>query len=394
MVEITFSSGNSGTGRPTVTSRMGTTCGPIEEGDVVGLPAERRSGGDRHRCVERHRAGAGASTGCRGLSCRSDRPPTRGARGSAATIIAAGGTAVAAVADVGDRSALRAAIAEIESRLGPADVMVANAGFGAPTRLDPLNTPDVEQTIRVNVLGVIYSIEAVLPGMIARGRGHLLAVSSLAAFKGLPGESAYCASKAAVNAYMEGLRIALRPKGVVVTTVCPGFVKTPMTPMNSAATPFLMSADAAARRIARLIARRRGGVDCFPLPMVLLMSLIARLPDSLVARLVRVEPGPNRPEPNARRKVPDDRPGRQDAARREGPLRGHRAWGRLRRRIDLGPGGPVLRAAGECQHHHRTARRRPLGHGGMRRTSISATRSPRRTFSACGRSRVWHGPTT
>ena len=142
----------------------------------------------------------------------------------AGEIAAAGGTAAAAVADVGDRAALRAAIAEIEGRLGPTDVMVANAGFGAPTRLDPLNIDDVEQTIRVNLMGVIYSIEAVLPGMLARGRGHLLAVSSLAAFKGLPGESAYCASKAAVNAYMEGLRIALRARGVVVTTVCPGFV--------------------------------------------------------------------------------------------------------------------------------------------------------------------------
>ena len=128
-------------------------------------------------------------------------------------IAAAGGTAAAAVADVGDRAALRAAVAEVESRLGPVDVMVANAGFGVPTRLDPLNTADVEQTFRVNVLGVIYSIEAVLPGMLARGRGHLLAISSLAAFKGLPGESAYCASKAAVNAYMEGLRIALRTAG-------------------------------------------------------------------------------------------------------------------------------------------------------------------------------------
>jgi short-subunit dehydrogenase len=209
---------------------------------------------------------------------------------AAAAIAAAGGAAVAAAADVGDRAALRAAIAEIESQIGPVDVMVANAGFGAPTQLDPLNTPDVEQTIRVNLLGVIYSVEAVLPGMLARGRGHLLAISSLAAFKGLPGESAYCASKAAVNAYMEGLRIALRPHGVVVTTVCPGFVSTPMTKMNSAAMPFRMSADEAARRIARLIVRRRGGVVRFPLPMALLMSLIALLPDSVVRRLVPAEP--------------------------------------------------------------------------------------------------------
>jgi NADP-dependent 3-hydroxy acid dehydrogenase YdfG len=209
----------------------------------------------------------------------------------ASEIGSAGGCAVAAAADVGDRTALRAAITAIESRLGPTAVMVANAGFGAPTRLDPLNTSDVEQMIRVNLLGVIYSIEAVLPSMIARKSGHVLAVSSLGAFKGLPGESAYCATKAAVNAYMEGLRIASRSKGVVVTTVCPGFVDTPMTPMDSA-TPFQMSADAAARRIAGLIARRRGGVARFPLPMSLLMSLIARMPDALVARLVHVESGP------------------------------------------------------------------------------------------------------
>jgi short-subunit dehydrogenase len=208
---------------------------------------------------------------------------------AAGAISAAGGRAVAAPADVGDRGALHAAVAEVEGRLGPADVMVANAGFGAPTRLDPLNTGDVETTFRVNVLGVVYSVEAVLPGMLRRGRGHLVAVSSLAAFKGLPGESAYCASKAAVNAYMEGLRIALRGRGVAVTTICPGFVRTPMAPMDAAATPFIMSADAAARRIARAIARRRSGVVRFPWPMAALMALIARMPDALVARLIRAE---------------------------------------------------------------------------------------------------------
>jgi short-subunit dehydrogenase len=209
---------------------------------------------------------------------------------ASAAIVEAGGAASPAAADVGDRADLRGAVAKIEDRLGPADMLVANAGFGAPTRLDPLNTAEVEETFRVNVLGVIYAIEAVLPRMLARARGHLVAVSSLAAYKGLPGESAYCASKAAVNAYMEGMRIALRPRGVTVTTVCPGFVQTAMTPMDSAATPFLMSADVAARRIARVIAKGRGGVVRFPLPMALLMALIARLPDAVVGRLIHAEP--------------------------------------------------------------------------------------------------------
>ena len=201
---------------------------------------------------------------------------------TAETIVAAGGTAFAAVADVGDRHGLHAAIGSLADQLGPVDVMVANAGFGTPTHLDPLNTADVEKTIRVNVMGVIYSIEAVLPGMLARRRGHLLAVSSLAAFKGLPGESAYCASKAAVNAYLEGLRISLRKKGVMVTTICPGYVRTPMIPMNSG-TPFIMTAETAAARIMRAIVKKKGGVVAFPLPMALLSALSARLPDVLVA---------------------------------------------------------------------------------------------------------------
>jgi NADP-dependent 3-hydroxy acid dehydrogenase YdfG len=216
-----------------------------------------------------------------------------------AEIAAAGGTSAFSVADVGDRTALRNAIGQIENQLGPADVMVANAGFGAPTRLDPLNIDDVERTFRVNLMGVIYSIEAVLPGMLARRRGQLLAVSSLAGDKGLPGESAYCASKAAVNVYMEGMRIALRKRGIVVTTVCPGFVETPMAPMDAAAMPFVMSAEAAAARIARLIVRRRGGVHRFPRRMAMLTAMIARLPDGLVARLVRdeSETHPTPPEP-------------------------------------------------------------------------------------------------
>jgi short-subunit dehydrogenase len=210
---------------------------------------------------------------------------------TAREIAASAGKALAAPADVGDRQSLRSAISSIEDHFGPVDVMVANAGFGAPTHLDPLNTADVEKTIQINVMGVIYSFEAVLPAMLERKRGHLLAISSLVAFKGMPGESAYCASKAAVNAYMEGLRIATRTRGVTVTTVCPGFVSTPMAPMDSA-TPFIMTAEAAAARIARVIARRKGGLVCFPLRMTLLMSLIARLPDAIVARLIGQSPDP------------------------------------------------------------------------------------------------------
>lgn len=200
-------------------------------------------------------------------------------------IDSAGGTACAAVADVGARAALHRAFRELEAALGPTDVLVANAGFGAPTRLDPLNIDEVEQTFRVNLMGVVYAIEAVLPGMLDRRRGQIVAVSSLAGDRGLPGEAAYCASKAAVNVYLQSLRADLHGRGICVTTVCPGFVQTEMTPLDATLTPFILSADEAARRIARLIDRRRGGVHRFPRRMALLMRIVHRLPDSLL-RLV------------------------------------------------------------------------------------------------------------
>jgi short-subunit dehydrogenase len=198
----------------------------------------------------------------------------------------AGGTAAAAVADVADRAQTLAAVEDLRARLGPVDLMIANAGVGTPTLLEPFNVADVEKMVRVNLLGVIYSIEAVLPEMLHRGRGHLAAVSSLAAYKGLPGESAYCASKAAVNTYLEGLRIQLRGKGVAVTTICPGFIKTPMTDVNNFKMPWLMQADEAARRIIRALRRRRK-VYNFPWQTTLLMKLTRWLPDWVLARGMR-----------------------------------------------------------------------------------------------------------
>jgi short-subunit dehydrogenase len=201
----------------------------------------------------------------------------------AGEIRAAGGAAAVASADAGDRSATLEAFQQLAAELGPVDVLVANAGVGYPTLLEPLNIGNIEETFRVNVLGLVYALEAVLPDMLQRRRGHLLAVSSLAAYKGLPGESAYCASKAAVNAYMEGLRIQLRGRGIAVTTVCPGFVQTPMTAANEFHMPWLLDADEAARRIIRALKRRRR-IYNFPWQMYLFMKTIRWLPDWVVAR--------------------------------------------------------------------------------------------------------------
>jgi short-subunit dehydrogenase len=197
-----------------------------------------------------------------------------------------GGTAEIAAADVGDRAQIQGATAEIRRQLGPIDLLIANAGVGMPTLLDPVNIADVERMIRVNLLGTIYAIEAALPEMLQRRKGHLAAVSSLSAYKGLPGESGYCSSKAAVNSYMEGLRIHLRDKGIAVTTICPGFVRTPMTEINKFHMPWLLEADEAARRIVRALARRRK-VYNFPWQTTLLMKLTRWLPDWVLFRMMQ-----------------------------------------------------------------------------------------------------------
>ena len=119
--------------------------------------------------------------------------------------------------------------------------------------------------------------------MLRRGRGHVAAISSVAAFKGLPGESAYCASKAAVNAYMEGLRIQLRGRGVHVSTICPGFVRTPMTEVMDTPMPWCLEPDDAARRIVRALKRKRK-VYSFPWQMAIFMRLVRYLPDWAIAR--------------------------------------------------------------------------------------------------------------
>lgn len=196
---------------------------------------------------------------------------------------AAGGTIASAAADATDRAALGDAVRGLEKTLGPIDLLIANAGVAVPSAVGPGHVEAVERMMRVNFLGVVYAFDAVLGGMLARGSGHLVAVSSLAAYKGLPGSAGYCASKSAVNAYCESLRIELRLRGVAVTCVCPGFIATPMTAGNPRPMPFLMTADQAARRIVAALPRKPAVFD-FPWPTRFLMRLAKWAPDWYVAR--------------------------------------------------------------------------------------------------------------
>ena len=204
----------------------------------------------------------------------------------------AGGTIETAIADVTNRDQLHAAIQQLKQKLGPVDLLIANAGVADYTGADPMNVPGVEVMMRVNYLGVVYAFEAVLPDMLARKSGHLAAVSSLAAYKGLPGSAGYCASKAAVSSYCKGLRIELAPRGVAVTTICPGFVRSEMTAKNVHPMPFMMDADRAAKQIANAL-RKRTKVYNFPWIMYRLMRATRFMPDRMVRK--RLMGGPAKP---------------------------------------------------------------------------------------------------
>ncbi len=201
-----------------------------------------------------------------------------------------GSQAVSAVADVSDREQVATAIAQIKSELGSIDVIIANAGIGLVETIDPLQVENIELMMRTNYLGTVYCAAAVLPEMIQRRSGHLVAISSLAAYKGLPGCWGYSASKAAINAFLEGLRLELRTNGVRVTTICPGYVRTAMTEQSAGAMPGLMEPEAAVRRIVRAIERSRPVLN-FPWSTSVLVEAARWLPDWLVARLApREEP--------------------------------------------------------------------------------------------------------
>ena len=162
------------------------------------------------------------------------------------------------LADVCDGEAMRAAAEHFMTRHGVPDLVIANAGIsiGVDTA-DPDDLPVLEQVLRTNELGLATTFQPFIEPMRRRGRGTLAGIASVAGIRGLPGSAAYSGAKAAAIAWLESLRVELRPQGVHVVTVCPGFIDTPMTRVNRYRMPFLLSADEAARRIARVIAGRR-----------------------------------------------------------------------------------------------------------------------------------------
>ena len=160
---------------------------------------------------------------------------------NAAAVRQTGNTPAGAIYATGTRLELALALVEI----------------GATTHAKDLEAKQVASVVDVNIIGVVNSVTAVLPGMVERGRGQLVAISSLAAYRGLPKSAAYSASKAAVSAFFESLRLDLYGSGVAVTIIHPGFIKTPLTAGRQAKLPWLLELSDAVRKILKATEARK-----------------------------------------------------------------------------------------------------------------------------------------
>jgi short-subunit dehydrogenase len=191
----------------------------------------------------------------------------------------AGGQALALPADIRNADQVRTAACELRRKFGYIDLLIANAGIGATTYAVDLCEKEVAQLIGVNIMGVVNSVTAVVPHMIKRGSGHLVAISSLAAYRGLPKSAAYCASKAGVSALFESLRIDLMGTGVDVSIIHPGFIKTPLT-AGRKRMPYLMELDDAVEKMIRAIEKRRRSYS-FPWQLATIVRACMILPNPI-----------------------------------------------------------------------------------------------------------------
>lgn len=188
-----------------------------------------------------------------------------------------GGEVIPLRIDVTDVAETRAIIERLDAESGGLDLVIANAGVGGETPAKRLKWETVQRMIDVNVTGAAATLCAALPKMVARGEGHLVGVSSLAAYRGLPGSAAYSASKAFLRTFLEGLRVDLLSTNIQVTCLNPGFVKSEMT-ASKTKMPFLLETDDACQRMGEAIVRGEAEY-AFPWQPAMAMKLLGRLPN-------------------------------------------------------------------------------------------------------------------
>lgn len=184
-------------------------------------------------------------------------------------------------ADVTDLKAVKAAAEAFMAKHGVPDIVIGNAGVSHGTLTEFEDDVDVfRQIMDINVNGLVNTFHPFIARMREGRSGSLVGIASVAGFRGIPGASAYSASKAAAIRYCESLRVELRGTGVQVTTICPGYIATPMTEKNPYPMPFLIPADEFARRCARSIEARTSQA-VIPWQMAIVARLLTVLPNAL-----------------------------------------------------------------------------------------------------------------
>ncbi len=197
-------------------------------------------------------------------------------------------------ADVAETASIVAAGQSCIARQGVPDVVIANAGISVG--VDTAVREDVDviaQTFATNNVGMAATFHPFVSAMTARGSGTLVGIGSVAGIRGLPGHGAYCASKAAVISYCESLRGELRPSGVKVVTICPGYVDTPLTRENRYSMPFLMQPEDFADSAFRAV-RAGASYRVIPWQMGWVAKLLRLLPDPVFDRVLAGRPRKHR----------------------------------------------------------------------------------------------------
>jgi short-subunit dehydrogenase len=199
--------------------------------------------------------------------------------------------------DVREASSLREAATDFIREYGSPDIVIANAGISGGTLTEhTVDTEPFEEIIAVNLIGMMKTFQPFVRAMRDARRGKLVGIASVAGYRGLPGAAAYSSSKAAAIAYLEALRVELRASGIQVITICPGYIATPMTADNPYPMPFLLSASAAAAKIARTI-ERGTSYAVIPWQMAVVARVLRVLPNWLYDRLLMHAPRkPRRPD--------------------------------------------------------------------------------------------------
>ncbi|OGU56997.1 MAG: alcohol dehydrogenase [Ignavibacteria bacterium RBG_13_36_8] len=180
--------------------------------------------------------------------------------------------------DVSKKRDVTKAFEKIKKKFKRIDIAILNAGIGRNVPITKYNSNHAEDIFGVNVIGMVYCVEQLLPHFLKRKAGMIVGVSSLADNRGYSGSGFYSASKAATTIFLEGLSVELRPYNIKVVTVKPGFVKTPMTDKNKYKMPFIISAEKAAEIILNGIKKEKRYIQ-FPLSTLLITKIIGLIPN-------------------------------------------------------------------------------------------------------------------